>query len=570
MEILKALPERLRRVLEQLSGYDLRDVRVYTDSRWPARIGARAFALGSDIHLSPGAEDALEHEAWHVVQQKQGRVRVTRASCSTAHAGLNDDASLEREADTMGLMARHLARRGADLPVTRPLRVVAAPQPVVQCQQVTVSGVQFASAAVFEEEIKTRLALVASNVVDLANIVRDMIDENLDFTQWREVRKEILVREVGYQAVEQMRALAVEHRQRVPDAEQRYQRAVTEAKRSRRKLKRADLDALERQAYEAERIIRWSNPTSLQYNFNDRQMFQWLVGTRNADPVLMNCWEAVLYSLVRTELVDKGYITWCIRPEASGAFAGDLVGLGSPNNMAASLMQHMDYYFWPASASEGLAVKYRDRRIPPAPNDKSNVIQVPSLARIPKGRVLMFGLFEHVALSTGTLVNGEHGLIELDASTETIKEGTIEALKKNYRASLIVAPFPIAPQGTYTVKQEDSEKTKVSNDIWAPIRDARDRKKNDVEQLSRKKVAEIEKMKALSGSLQVDLEQDIASRIEKEQKACREECERLDAEANEKHERLYKKWLSTRPPPVLGSFTFNYRVNNPYDVTDLF
>jgi hypothetical protein len=130
------LPEQVRWVLEQLSGYDLSDVRVYRDSLWPARVSARAFALGSDVHLSPGAEDALEHEAWHVVQQKQGRVRAIRTvsldDSRLSMVGLNAEEPLEREAEAMGRMARSLLRCGVHLRERASLRVVPILRPVVQ------------------------------------------------------------------------------------------------------------------------------------------------------------------------------------------------------------------------------------------------------------------------------------------------------------------------------------------------------------------------------------------------------------------------------------------------------
>jgi len=116
------LPARPRRVLEQLSGYDLSGVRVYADSPWPAHLGARAFVFGLDVHLSPEAEDALGHGAWHVVQQKQGRVRATGTASFDEHplgvVGLNDEEALEREADMLGLLARGLVPRGAVPPMT--------------------------------------------------------------------------------------------------------------------------------------------------------------------------------------------------------------------------------------------------------------------------------------------------------------------------------------------------------------------------------------------------------------------------------------------------------------------
>jgi hypothetical protein len=49
----------------------------------------------ADIHIAPGQEQHLPHEAWHVAQQKQGRVQATT---QMKGAGINDDVSLEKEA----------------------------------------------------------------------------------------------------------------------------------------------------------------------------------------------------------------------------------------------------------------------------------------------------------------------------------------------------------------------------------------------------------------------------------------------------------------------------------------
>src|SRR6188768_2282844 len=51
-------------------------VRVHYNSAEPARLHARAFARGRDIHLAPGQNHALPHELWHLAQQHAGRVRV--------------------------------------------------------------------------------------------------------------------------------------------------------------------------------------------------------------------------------------------------------------------------------------------------------------------------------------------------------------------------------------------------------------------------------------------------------------------------------------------------------------
>src|SRR5438552_3204311 len=93
------LPDRLKAGVEQLSGLALDDVRVHFNSSKPSAVQAHAYAQGTDIHVAPGQERHLPHEAWHVVQQKQGRVKPTLQMKGVA---INDDAGLEREADVMG------------------------------------------------------------------------------------------------------------------------------------------------------------------------------------------------------------------------------------------------------------------------------------------------------------------------------------------------------------------------------------------------------------------------------------------------------------------------------------
>lgn len=98
------MPSQLKAGLESLSGMDMSDVRVHRNSDKPAQLNALAYAQGNDIHLGPGQEQHLPHEAWHVVQQRQGRVRETMQMAGVA---VNDDAGLEREADLMGSKALH-------------------------------------------------------------------------------------------------------------------------------------------------------------------------------------------------------------------------------------------------------------------------------------------------------------------------------------------------------------------------------------------------------------------------------------------------------------------------------
>jgi hypothetical protein len=99
------LPDNLKAGIESLSGLSLDHVRVHYNSAQPAQLNALAYAQGSDIHLAPGQEQHLPHEAWHIVQQAQGRVQPTLQMKDGVP--VNDDAGLEREADVMGGRARN-------------------------------------------------------------------------------------------------------------------------------------------------------------------------------------------------------------------------------------------------------------------------------------------------------------------------------------------------------------------------------------------------------------------------------------------------------------------------------
>jgi hypothetical protein len=121
------LPRALRRNLELRLGLDLGAVRVH--SSLPARalagmLGARAFTLGSEIVMGPGAPAAasssgqalLAHEVAHVAQQARGQ--------RTARSGLNDAlAELARVLSPH----RSLTIQRQDAPDT----AVAAPTPAV-------------------------------------------------------------------------------------------------------------------------------------------------------------------------------------------------------------------------------------------------------------------------------------------------------------------------------------------------------------------------------------------------------------------------------------------------------
>lgn len=100
------LPNQLKAGIESLSGMSMDHVKVHYNSSQPAQLNAHAYAQGSEIHVAPGQEQHLPHEAWHVVQQAQGRVRPTTQMKQSVP--VNDDAGLESEADVMGDKAMQL------------------------------------------------------------------------------------------------------------------------------------------------------------------------------------------------------------------------------------------------------------------------------------------------------------------------------------------------------------------------------------------------------------------------------------------------------------------------------
>jgi hypothetical protein len=100
------LPDGLKAGIEHVAGLSMDDVRVHYQSRKPAQLQALAYTQGTAIHVGPGQEKYLPHEAWHVVQQKQGRVKPTLQMKGSVP--VNDDRGLEQEADAMGTRAASL------------------------------------------------------------------------------------------------------------------------------------------------------------------------------------------------------------------------------------------------------------------------------------------------------------------------------------------------------------------------------------------------------------------------------------------------------------------------------
>ncbi len=104
------LPDMVQAKMETSMGADFSDVSIHKDSEKASSMGALAYAQGSDVHFAPGqfkpdsqsGQELIGHELAHVVQQRQGRVSPTT---QMKGQNVNNDPSLEREADQMGAEA---------------------------------------------------------------------------------------------------------------------------------------------------------------------------------------------------------------------------------------------------------------------------------------------------------------------------------------------------------------------------------------------------------------------------------------------------------------------------------
>lgn len=103
------MPGGVRAKMEHALGADFSAVRIHEGSQ-ATTLGALAYTQGTNIHFAPGqyrpdsqsGQELLGHELAHVVQQSEGRVQATTQAQGV---DINDNHSLEREADEMGSRA---------------------------------------------------------------------------------------------------------------------------------------------------------------------------------------------------------------------------------------------------------------------------------------------------------------------------------------------------------------------------------------------------------------------------------------------------------------------------------
>jgi hypothetical protein len=104
----RPLPDAVRQKMEAFFKADFSSVRIFQGPQAQS-IGAHAFTMGSDIHFAPGqfspdtprGQQLLGHELAHVLQQRQGRVRVPQGKGTV----VVNDHGLEAEADRLGARA---------------------------------------------------------------------------------------------------------------------------------------------------------------------------------------------------------------------------------------------------------------------------------------------------------------------------------------------------------------------------------------------------------------------------------------------------------------------------------
>ncbi|AOY81057.1 DUF4157 domain-containing protein [Moorena producens JHB] len=200
------LPDRLKAGIENLSGYSMDDVRVHYNSEKPAQLQAQAYAQGTEIHVGPGQEKHLPHEAWHVVQQKQGRVRGGLVELGET---INGDLGLEQEAEVMGKRAwegrictrewrtrpanrQHPGQRGSVMGSSSPRAGDGDP---IQCERANslsvahdLIGKNRAPQDIFEENTIKHFQTLRENLVSMGPIEKEkLVEKNRDYINYKKL-----------------------------------------------------------------------------------------------------------------------------------------------------------------------------------------------------------------------------------------------------------------------------------------------------------------------------------------------------------------------------------------------
>jgi hypothetical protein len=472
----KPLPKELRVTIEQLSGFDMSDVRVYYDSTLPEKFDARAFAYGTYIYLGPGAYETLPHEVWHVVQQKQGRV--SPDSATIKHEPLNNQPELEFEADIMGGYATLLAVRYQDKPADfaqikyrhRLLNTTQIVQPVIQpwidiTNDPNENGSKhWNSANAVLDRLNQYQNVDEDSHPGITYVIKKLVPLNQTYATYTalladddNVRKPLF----GYQHENKMRHL-MQTQNQLRDAYDTSKRNYLEQKESEHNQK-----------YEKHRGRKpgfdpfyWNKKFSKTHPLDffiwgrktDYNILKGVIDPNSAStPFLeeileennppfadrMNCWEAVLYSAYQARILTPNYILWAIQSRVCQFSDKYLTGYGYDPVFANPDQAGQADHEVPTFLHSIFQTPYHHRTI--LNNDRivGTGVNYPYLpATIPRGQIVVFCGGAHVALSTGRrrqIANVEargdcglgHGILELDGDPsdpfpETIRETTIQ------------------------------------------------------------------------------------------------------------------------------------------------
>lgn len=105
-----SMDEGVKGKMENSFATSFQDVTIHKNDESASQLGALAYTQGNNVHFAPGqynpgtqeGKELLGHELTHVIQQRQGRVKPTKQGKGMP---VNDNPSLENEADTFGKLA---------------------------------------------------------------------------------------------------------------------------------------------------------------------------------------------------------------------------------------------------------------------------------------------------------------------------------------------------------------------------------------------------------------------------------------------------------------------------------
>jgi hypothetical protein len=511
---IRPLPTKLKNAAEHLSGYDMSDVRVHYNSPLPNYFQARAYAYGADIYLGPNSEDTLPHEAWHVVQQKQGRVQVAHLVNSFF---LNDQLELEQEAQRVGEELKKLSTLvdSTNLHFCKPSTKCMKLQPIIQCMgfspstdrvqlrnthgqdailvgTLNNSGTYYATSAnELRQTANQYWNLNSGNTPHFQDVTNEIYNNRNDrafgkifFLNETLITDEIKNRSFGHEHAQAMEDIAESNTDSLDQIVEDIRNDKRYGMKSFTKFELQNLNAFEirkrligkidsycKSRNKTKNFQHWVGPFwwhELETNsaFQLKEFFQFLCERKDV-PNTMNCWQCVLYGGYIGGLFGLDYIVWADITAEATSYVGTR---GYACNYVMQIANH--YLIYTTSDASKPA------------SDRRNYALVP--AHVPRGMIVCFDQGGHVAISTGKRApinersiqnlfgNWGHGIVELDGDTGTVRESTIEDSFTStvYRSRLYFGWLPDSPGLTnrvqirkFSTTRSKFQKPKLTNSL---------------------------------------------------------------------------------------------------------